>query len=151
MICKKCGREVANSAKFCDGCGASMISSDYQDLQMAGHNTIVKNEAQENKVIFILAYFGILFFLPLVACSNSKIGRFHANQGLVLLVTGIVGQIVFGILSTILWRLWFLTTIISSAWGLALLALMIIGMLNAYNGEQKPLPIIGELKILKEL
>jgi uncharacterized membrane protein len=148
MICNKCGKQVADNAKFCDGCGASMITQANKE-QAAAHDTPAKNEVEENKVIFILAYLGILFFLPLIAAPNSKIGRFHANQGLVLLITGVAGQIVISIISTVMWRLWALISLISSAWGIALFALMIIGMMNANKGEQKPLPIIGNFKILK--
>ncbi|HHV59444.1 MAG TPA: hypothetical protein GXX49_03965 [Clostridiaceae bacterium] len=111
------------------------------------------NEAQENKVIFILAYLGILFFLPLVSCPNSKVGRFHANQGLLLLITSVAGQIVVNILSGIIlaisWRLWSITSLISWAWAIAIIALVIIGMSSANKGEQKPLPIIGKFTLIK--
>lgn len=43
-------------------------------------------DAQDAKVWSILAYFGILFFLPLVGVPNSAYGKFHANQGLILLI-----------------------------------------------------------------
>lgn len=145
MICNKCGKPVADNVKFCDQCGASMVTDEQTSIQ----GSAAINDAQENKVVFMLAYLGILFFLPLVSTPNSKIGRFHANQGLVLLITGIAGQIVISILYSVLWRLWALISLISTAWGIALLALMIIGMVNANKGEQKPLPVIGNIKILK--
>lgn len=43
-------------------------------------------DAQDAKIWSILAYFGILFFLPLVGVPNSAYGKFHANQGLILLI-----------------------------------------------------------------
>ena len=43
-------------------------------------------DAQDAKIWSVLAYFGILFFLPLVAVPNSAYGKFHANQGLILLI-----------------------------------------------------------------
>ena len=43
------------------------------------------NDILQNKTLCGLAYvFPILFFLPLVSCPNSKFGRFHANQALLL-------------------------------------------------------------------
>lgn len=39
-------------------------------------------DIQSNKVWAVLAYLGILFFLPLVACKDSRFGKFHANQDL---------------------------------------------------------------------
>ncbi len=149
MICNKCGKEVADNVKFCDECGSPMVSGQPDEVKGSVQATPTNNEAQENKVVFMLAYLGILFFLPLVSVPNSKIGRFHANQGLVLLITGIVGQIILSILTTIAWRLWALISLLYTVWGFALFALMIIGMLNANKGEQKPLPIIGHFKILK--
>ncbi|ETI68001.1 DUF4870 domain-containing protein [Neobacillus vireti] len=144
MVCNKCGKQLAENAKFCDGCGAALNNDPQTEQQAAA----AKKEDQDNKVIFVLSYLGILFFLPLVACPNSKVGRFHANQSLVLLITAVGGQIVFSIISAMLWQLWIIMSLVSSLWGLALFALMIIGMVNAYKGEQKPLPIIGNIKIL---
>ena len=92
----------------------------------------------------------VLFFLPLISCPTSKIGRFHANQGLVLLITSVAGNIAVSILSSLLtWRLWAITSFIGWAWGIVVLALIIIGMVNANKGEQKPLPVIGGFTIIK--
>lgn len=152
MYCRNCGKEIAGSANFCGGCG-SPVAVEQENTQAASAKAPVINEAQENKVIFILAYLGILFFLPLVSCPNSKVGRFHANQGLLLLITSVAGQIVVNILSGIIlaisWRLWSITSLISWAWAIAIIALVIIGMSSANKGEQKPLPIIGKFTLIK--
>ncbi len=151
MNCTNCGKELMGEVKFCDGCGSPVLSNQAAAQSMQAQPALANNEAQENKVIFILSY--ILFFLPLVSCPNSKIGRFHANQGLLLLFTSIAGQIVVTILSSVLlaisWRLWAITSLIGWGWTIVVLALVIIGMVNANKGEQKPLPIIGEFKIIK--
>ena len=47
-------------------------------------------DIQSNKVWAVLAYLGILFFLPLVACKDSRFGKFHANQGFALFLTDLV-------------------------------------------------------------
>ncbi len=149
MNCHNCGKEIAGTMRFCDGCGAPLAF----DQTNTAQRTTVASEAKENKVIFILAYLGILFFLPLVSCPDSKIGRFHANQGLVLLLASIAGQIVISILSAIIlaisWRLWAIVSLLSWAWALAILALVIIGMINANKGLEKPLPVIGGIRIIK--
>lgn len=149
MLCNNCGKEVADNVQICDGCGSPVVPEQAGNLKASVQAKPANNEAQENKVIFMLAYLGILFFLPLVSAPNSKIGRFHANQGLVLLITGIVGQIILSILTTFAWRLWAFISLLYTVWGFVLFALMIIGMLNVNKGEQKPLPIIGQFKILK--
>lgn len=155
MYCKHCGKEMNDEAKFCDGCGGAVQDettnnqSPKTENQNASSTGSIKSDSS-NKVIFMLAYLGILFFLPLVSCPESKTGRFHANQGLVLLITGFVGQFILMILfSALSWRLWALTSLISTLWGLALLALVIIGMINASKEEEKPLPIIGGIRIIK--
>lgn len=150
MHCTNCGKEITNSAKFCDGCGTPIVTEQVNS-QGAVEQVPAANEAQENKVVFILSY--LLFFLPLVSCPNSKVGRFHANQGLLLLITSIAGGIVVSILSSILWaiswRLLAITSILSWGWSIAVLVLVIIGMMNANKGLQKPLPIIGKFTIIK--
>lgn len=152
MNCTNCGKEVANNVKFCDGCG-SPIAGGQQDSQQAYQRSPVSGSAQDNKVINMLAYLGILFFLPLVSSPNSKSGRFHANQGLVLLLASIAGQIVISIFSAIVLaisiRLIGITSLLTWLFSLAVLALVIIGMVNAYNNNQKPLPIIGKFTIIK--
>lgn len=152
MNCPNCGKEITGNTRFCAGCGSPLMA-DQADAGANAHGTTVLNEAKENKVVFILAYLGILFFLPLVSCPDSKIGRFHANQGLLLLLASIAGQIVVSILSSVIlaisWRLWAVVSILSWIWAIAMLALMIIGMINANKGQQKPLPFIGGLKIIK--
>lgn len=152
MNCPNCGKEITGNTRFCDGCGAS-LAPDRTNAGAAVHGTAISNEAKENKVVLILAYLGILFFLPLVSCPDSKIGRFHANQGLLLLLTSIAGQIAVSILSAVIlaisWRLWAVVSVLAWVWALAMLALMIIGMINANKGQQKPLPVIGGIKIIK--
>ncbi len=146
MNCTKCEKEVAETVQFCDGC-ATTLSSKHESAQ-GTVQSVSPNETKENKWIFMLSY--ALFFLPLIACPASKIGRFHANQGLVLLITSVAGNIAVSIISSLLtWRLWAITSVISWAWGIVVLTFIVIGMVNANKGEQKPLPVIGGFTIIK--
>lgn len=162
MYCKHCGKELNDDANFCDGCGGAVQGETINDQTAerenfnkgaANHNASNADDVKKdssNKVIFMLAYLGILFFLPLVSCPESKAGRFHANQGLILLITGFAGHFILGILYSLLsWRLWGLISFLFTLWGLALLALIIIGMANASKEEEKPLPFIGGIRIIK--
>lgn len=101
----------------------------------------------------VLAYFGILVLIPILAAKESKFARFHANQGLILLITGVAYsifvQVVIKIVSFISYVL---ASIVGIALGLAwllLLVLAIIGIINAVKGEFKQLPLIGQFQILK--
>jgi uncharacterized membrane protein len=107
-------------------------------------------DIQDNKVMGILAYLGILVLVPIFAAKESKFARFHANQGLVLLICAVIWQIVAYILMFILAKigLGFLSIIISLL-SVVFLVLIIIGIINAVKGEMKRLPIIGKYNILK--
>lgn len=96
-------------------------------------------DIEKNKVIAGLAY--IIFFLPLIACPDSKFGRYHANQGLILLILGFVGSFILGMIPIIGW-------VILPLFSLLILLLVIIGLVNGLNGKAKELPLIGKFKIL---
>jgi len=100
-------------------------------------------DLEQVKIMAALAYFGILFFLPLVTNPESKFGKFHANQGLVLLITGVVVSTVGGIIPIIGWF------IILPLGSLFTLVLAIIGIVNALNKKMKPLPVIGGIELIK--
>lgn len=95
---------------------------------------------QNNDVMMaVLSYF--LFFLPLVAAKESKLAIFHANQSLVLLIGWVISAFI-GVVPVLGW-------IASPLLGLAVLILWIMGVIQAAQGQMKPLPLIGTIKILK--
>ena len=89
-----------------------------------------------NKTMGVLAYF--IFFLPLLVDSKNEFGRFHANQGLLVLILSIVASIVGSIISILGW-----------VGSILVLVLAIIGIINASKEEMKELPLIGSIKIIK--
>ena len=112
-----------------------------------------KKDAEDNKVMGILAYLGILVLVPIFAAKESLFARFHSNQGLILLIVAIVLGVAINIINAILikvsYTLVFLTALLSIVIWLGILVFMIIGIINAAKGEMKELPIIGKYKILK--
>jgi len=108
-------------------------------------------DIEKNKVMGGLAYF--LFFLPLVACPESKYGRFHANQGLLLLIVGVglgvANAILTAIILAITWRLWIITSLLSFVVGIGVTVIGVIGLINGFSGKAKELPIIGKFRIIK--
>lgn len=102
--------------------------------------TFTAEDIEKNKVMSALAY--IIFFLPLIVCSDSPFGRFHANQGLLLLIVGIIGSIVLSIIPIIGW-------ILLPIFSILVFVLAIIGLINALNGKAKELPVIGKYVIIK--
>ena len=111
-------------------------------------NEFDTQDIAENKVISVLAYIPILFWLPLVA-GNSKFGRFHANQGLILLLYCVVFGIVNAIIGVVLGWIPIVGAIITGLLGIVAwissLALMIYGMVCTGTGNAKELPVIGGL------
>lgn len=114
-------------------------------------------DVQDNKVMAILAYLGILVLVPIFAAKESKFARFHANQGVVLLICEIAFGIVYFIVSLlaailIAAGLGMIGTILIGVVGLCyfvFLILAILGIINAAKGEMKELPFIGKYRILK--
>ncbi len=98
-------------------------------------------ENKNTNIYAALAY--ILFFIPLIVDKDSEFGKFHANQGLNLLLLGIAVSVLGAIIPFIGWF------IISPIGGLLVLVLAIMGIINALNGESKELPIIGKYRLLK--
>ncbi|MDD4797355.1 MAG: hypothetical protein PHO66_06265 [Eubacteriales bacterium] len=98
-------------------------------------------DIEKNKVVSALAYLGILFFLPLVVCPDSQFGRFHANQGLVLLLANVALTLlnIIPILGQILY-------IVGS---IVCLVFFVMGLVNTLQGKAVPLPVIGKITILK--
>jgi uncharacterized membrane protein len=99
-----------------------------------------ETDIQQNKGMAICAY--ILFFVPLLAAKESPYAQYHAKQGFNLFLLAVAVNIILGIIPIIGWLL-------LPVANLGVLALAIIGIFGVVNGQEKPLPIIGEIKILK--
>jgi Predicted membrane protein len=97
-------------------------------------------DIEKNKVISGLAY--ILFFLPLLACPESKYGRFHTNQALILFLGSIAGSIILSLIPIIGW-------ILLPFFSIAVLVFAVIGLINGLTGKAKELPLIGKFRLLK--
>lgn len=166
MFCKKCGKELPEGAKFCEGCGAPVGGAQAKETPKNSFEETVKNlgntadvtgdfdaaDIAKNKVLALFAYIGILFLIPLLAAPNSKFARFHTNQGLVLFITGVIWGVISGIVNLIVGGvpvLGSLFSILSALVSLALFILAILGIINACTGKAKELPLVGTFKILK--
>lgn len=106
-------------------------------------------DIDQNKVMALLAYLGILFLVPLLAAPKSPFAKFHTNQGLNLFLVTLGASIAFFIVSIIAGFIPFVGIIISCLGGLALfggwIAFAIMGIINAANGQAKKLPVIGDM------
>ena len=100
-----------------------------------------------NKDMAALGY--VLFFLPLITCRDSRIGRFCANQGLLLLLAYVAARIVLGMFSWLL-IFDFIYELAVSLLGISALAL---GVFMAWrlrkHDEITRLPFIGKYTLIK--
>ena len=106
------------------------------------------NDAQENKLMCVLAYISILVLIPIFAVKDSKYTKFHSNQGLVLLIIEVIASAIIGILVNIPFIGW-LFGIIGGLINLCCLVLSIIGIIDVINGKARELPVIGKIRIIK--
>lgn len=99
------------------------------------------------KATDIVAYITIIGWLVAYFAGTRDESKFHLNQGLIL---GILSLAV-SIIATVLGFIPVVGLIIGLvAWliDLGLLALMIIGIINACNEKETPLPLIGFIKLI---
>lgn len=164
-FCGKCGKQIEGSATICPSCEAQANASAQQQANTQNSTEkveeAVKNflnttdttaqfdnaDIESGKIMAILAYLfgGLLFFLPLVAASNSKFGKYHANQAFTLLLVSIV----LAIVGIIIGLIPVVGAIVGTILGICVLAYMVLGMVNAATGKAKELPIIGKYTFLK--
>jgi uncharacterized membrane protein len=96
------------------------------------------NDVKANKGMAVLAYFGILVLIPILARKDSPFARYHSNQGLILLICGVI--------SGVLGKIW---GPLGTITGIICFILFILGIVNAANGRAKELPVVGKFRLLK--
>ena len=159
-FCNKCGNQLPDGANNCPNCGAPAgnTQQNTQNAQDFVNNMINTNDTtsqfdpqdiNNNKGMSVLAYIGFLFLVPLLACPNSKFARYHTNQGLVLFLLEFALGVVTGILGIIPIAGLIIGGLLSAVGGIFTLVLMIMGIINAAQGQAKELPLIGKITLLK--
>jgi len=103
-----------------------------------------------DKVCAALSYIliGIIWYFADEKMKKSGFAKYHAKQGMVLLIAAIIYSIILQIIFSIL----FIPMIMGGGFTLYPIIMLlgyipliwaIIGIINAVNGKEKPLPIIG--------
>ena len=113
-----------------------------------------RSDIEGNKLMAVLSYLGILVLIPILAAKDSPFAKFHATQGLNLLIVSVAWSIVSGIIGAILGAIG--VTFLSVLWSIitwlvsiVIFLTMVIGIINAAQGKAKELPIIGGFRSLK--
>jgi len=152
MFCPDCGKEVPAGSKFCPDCGKSFGDVPNAASGPAEQQADASSDADQNKLMAILAY--IFFVIPVLTgdYKKSEFIKYHTNQGAVLIIFSVVFSIATYILRIIISRigLWWLGYyLIRPLPGLAWLVLCILGIVNVTKDLMKPLPVIGNITIIK--
>ncbi len=98
----------------------------------------------DKKTTGIIAYLTIIGWIVAYIAGDKENAKFHLNQALVIGMGMVLVSIVGGIISFIpflpfvLWAL-----------DLVLFVFCIIGIIYAANGEDKAIPLVGNIKLLK--
>jgi uncharacterized membrane protein len=108
-------------------------------------NTTTPAPAQEDKTVAIIAYITLIGFIIAIVMHGSnktKLGAYHLRQALGLFAFGVAIMVTLMILMFIPF-VGFILAMLSPFVGLGILVLVIMGIINASNGLEKPVPIIG--------
>jgi uncharacterized membrane protein len=97
---------------------------------MANEFNITQAEIDEGKTMGGIAYFGIIgFLIAFLTSKENKYVMYHAQQSLILVICMLVAPI----------------PVIGWIVALGAFVLFIIGLLNGFKGEIKPLPVVGNI------
>ena len=121
-------------------------------------------ENKNVKIYSILSYIGFLWIVGiLVKEKDDPTVKFHVGQGMLLSICGVAFSTVIKIISSIflnIFKLFFggevlygfgiiLLIVVSIVFAIIMLVFMIIGIVNAANGKNEELPIIGKYSFYK--
>jgi uncharacterized membrane protein len=108
-----------------------------------GAGAPLPKDVEEGKTFAILSYalglIGLPFFIVPLIMRNNEFSLYHAKQCLILWLLGVAGGVVSGVLMVVC-----IGAVLAPIVGLACLVLDVIGLMNAVNGRQQPLPLIGK-------
>ena len=93
------------------------------------------------KCTSIFAYLGLIFWLIGFLAGDKEAAKFHLNQGLVLMLVSIASGIV-ALIPILGW-------IVAPVVNIAVFVFMIMGIVYACKDEDKALPLIGKIQLLK--
>ena len=100
------------------------------------------NDIAQNKLYAALSYVGILVLVPIFLARESKFAQFHAGQGVILLVITIIVNAVGAVLPVVG------SGLVLPLGNLIVILYSLVGIVNALQGKERKLPLIGQFNIL---
>ncbi len=108
------------------------------------------------KTVAVLSYLTLIgWIVAFILHSSNKtaLGAFHLRQTLMLFIVTTVGFMVAPLIAVVPLLGWLVSGLLWISLVVGGFALWVLGLISAVNGEQKPLPAIGEKaqEIFKDL
>ncbi len=103
-------------------------------------------DVAQNKVMAVLAYFGLLVLLPIFLAKDSKYARFHINQGLLFTALTVAFNLVAWLFSLLTGGVFFFLLPLGDV---LLLALLVFQVIRVIRDESRELPIIGRIRLFQ--
>ena len=93
----------------------------------------------DKKTTDIVAYLTWIGFIIAFVSGDKENSKFHLNQALVLNLFALIGSLT-----------WIpIVGIFAGLWSIFVFVCCIIALIGAVNGEEKEVPLLGKIKILK--
>ena len=93
------------------------------------------------KVTDNVSYITLIGLIIAFVAGDRENSKFHLNQALVIWIAGIIGSVI-GVIPVI-------GTIISVIISIICFICWILGLIGAIQGTEKPVPLLGKIKLLK--
>ena len=100
---------------------------------------VPSHTAQKNTLMAAASYLGPLVIVSYLLAKDDSFVKFHVRQGAVLF--GI--EIALSVITSMFWGLFMLGQLIN----LGVFVLAIIGIVNAVQGKERELPLVGHLAV----
>ncbi len=157
MYCKQCGSKLPENVQFCPNCGAPICPEPLNSFLNSILNTPDHSKEYQiptdsrSKTMCFLSYLSWLVLIPLLSNMDTKSPyiRFHTNQGLLVFLLSLAISLVKG--SIVHFLLPNLFSVIFNICYVLCAALAILGLIHVYRNEAKELPLIGKLRLLKDV
>ncbi|HCF61495.1 MAG TPA: hypothetical protein DFS52_26300 [Myxococcales bacterium] len=98
----------------------------------------------QDKIMLVLAYLGILALIPLLTVKDSAYVQWHAKQGLALALVWLgwaIAASMLGFIPIVGWLVWF----VGCLGHLGLLVLTIMGIVKAFEPNRWRIPVVSSI------
>lgn len=108
-------------------------------------NQVVDNGKTAAIISYLTIIGWLISYFALYKDNKTPLATYHLRQSLLLMLLALGYQFIrIMLLFVIPLSAWFMFSIILSILGIGFLVLWILGLIAAVNGEEKPMPLIGE-------